>query len=298
MEKHVMKKMLSFVGVLALAAGAQAAPFNALSYETGGGLAGIQGAGFTTSAGGFYNPTGNPTNTSAQPAAASNPWTEAQSYDSYFTISAGPSRITDGDGGVDTLSPQILSAYGYTDSLDAPGFTAGPGSHIGATGDNDGQAPFNAATPVNRARAGVATDAATGSNFTPSGVNGISGQDGIFIAQFTVNRGSTLEGGILFSVLRGPGLFQSSNLVLGGAPVAFETQPGVFQPLVLKAYLVGGNANLGHSRGGGNAGTGSGNSQRFGAADVYHLWVEVVPAPTAVAAFGLAGLAGLRRRRA
>ena len=72
----------------------------------------------------------------------------------------------------------------------------------------------------------------------------------------------------------------------------------MFQPLVLKSYLVATNDNLSHSRSGGNTGTGSGSTQRFGAADVYHLWVEVVPAPTAVAAFGLAGLAGLRRRRA
>jgi hypothetical protein len=292
------RSVFTVLTVVGLSASAFAAPFNALSYEAGGGLNGIQGDGFTTSSGGFYNPTGNPTNTSAQPAAASNPWTENQAYDSYFTIASGPARISEGDGGVDTLSPQIASFYPYSDSFDAPGYTAGPGTHIGATGDNDGQAPFNAATPVNRARGGVATDAAGGSAFTGSGVNPKTGADGIFIAQLTVNRGSTISGGILFATLFAQGQFQASALTLGGASVNFQTAPGVFQPLVLKAYLVGTNDNLAHSRGGGNAGTGSGNSQRFGAADVYHLWVEVVPAPTAVAAFGLAGLAGLRRRRA
>jgi uncharacterized protein (TIGR03382 family) len=71
----------------------------------------------------------------------------------------------------------------------------------------------------------------------------------------------------------------------------------VFQPLVLRSYLVASLDNLSHSRSGGNTGTGTGSAQRFGNADVYHIWVEVVPAPGAVALAGLAAVAGIRRRR-
>ena len=67
--------------------------------------------------------------------------------------------------------------------------------------------------------------------------------------------------------------------------------------MVLRTYLVATNDDLSHSRSGGNLGAGSGNTQRFGAADVYHMWLEVVPAPSGVALAGLAGLACVRRRR-
>lgn len=67
--------------------------------------------------------------------------------------------------------------------------------------------------------------------------------------------------------------------------------------MVLRTYLVATNDDLSHSRSGGNLGSGSGSTQRFGAADVYHLWLEVVPAPGGVALAGLAAVTGLRRRR-
>lgn len=298
-----MMRLVSAASVLALAAGASAAPFNAVSYEAGGGLQGIAGAGFQTSAGGFYNRLGG-TNVdvdSSDPTA----WVESSTnhvpYDSYFAINGGgPSRSATGDTG-DTLTGQIISFYAgfgiaYTDDyFDASGNgtqVSGPGSHIGGTGDNDGQAPFAAGTPANQARAGYAVSPPP----LPSGASPLG--QGVFVGQFTVNRGATLSGGLFFTVLTAPGDGSDGNLVLGGGPVPFETAPGVFQPLVLRSYLVATNDNLSHSRSGGNLGSGAGSSQRFGAADVYHLWIEVVPTPGALALFGIGGMALARRRRA
>jgi hypothetical protein len=295
------------LAAVGLSASAYAAPFNALSYEAGGGLTGIMGAGFTTSGAGFYNRQGG-TTTGVQSTDPTT-WQETASnhvaYDSYLTLSGqGPSRNSqttiDDNGLTESISAQIRSFYGaaYDSDFGAPGVIVGPGSHIGASGSTTGQAPYAAATPVNGVRAGIAKDPSSGPAFEASGINPKNGADGVFVAQLTVNRGATVSGSFLFAILVQQGTFNNYNLVLNGASVNAETAPGVFQPIVLRSYLVAQSDNLSHSRSGGNSGTGSGNSQRFGAADVYHLWVEVVPAPTAVAAFGLAGLAGLRRRRA
>ena len=303
MERKVMLRLVSAASVLALAAGASAAPFNAVSYEAGGGLQGIAGAGFQTSAGGFYNRLGG-TNVdidSSDPTA----WVESSGnhvpYDSYFALNGGgPSRSATGDTS-DSLTGQIISFYSafgvnYADDyFDASGNgtqVAGPGSHIGGSNDADGQAPFPAGTTVNQARAGLAVSPPP----VPSGASPLG--EGVFVGQFTLNRGATLSGGFFFTVLVQQGTGDGQNLVLNGAPVVFQTAPGVFQPLVLRSYLVGTNDNLSHSRSGGNAGSGTGSSQRFGAADVYHLWVEVVPTPGALALFGVGGLALARRRRA
>jgi hypothetical protein len=307
MEKHVMKKMLSAASVLVIAAGAFAAPFNMLALQAGGGLNGINGTGFTTSGAGFYNRQGG--TTTGVLASDPSTWQETASntvaYDSYLTISGqGPSRNSqqtiDDNGLTESLSSQLRSFYGaaYDSDFAAPGIIVGPGSHIGASGSTTGQAPYAAATPVNRARAGIAKDPSSGPAFEASGINPANGREGIFLAQLTVNRGATLSGGGDVELLTSFGVVDSKPMVLDGAQVVFQTAPGVFQPLVLRSYLVASLDNVSHSRSGGNTGSGTGGTQRFGNADVYHIWVEVVPAPTAVAAFGLAGLAGLRRRRA
>jgi hypothetical protein len=281
--------------VVALAtASLSARPFVATGFEAGGGLQGVGGAGFTTSGLGFYNPLGNPTNTSVQPAVASSPWTEAQSYDSYFTLSAAPARVTAADGGVDSLSPQILSFYGYTGSYDVPTTIAASGSHIGATGDNDGAFPYSPATPVDQARAGISFDSTLGGPVA-SALNPRSGQHGVFIAQLTLKREASLGGGIVLNLLTAPGITSSAALALNGPAVSIETSPGVFEFVHLRSYVVASNPDLGHSRSGGNEGPTP--SQRFGAADVWHLWIEVVPSPGAVGAFVLGAIGAARRRR-
>lgn len=286
---------LSFSAVCAVAPHTHARPFVLSGYEAGGGLAGLLGDGFTTTGAGFYNPTGALTNSDVQPAPASLPWSDAQSYDSYFTLSQAPARITAADGGGDTLSPQILSFYGYTDSLDAPVTIAATGSHIGATGDNDGFGPYPVVTPVERARAGIMHDASSGTQALASAINPRSGQHGVFIAQLTLNRGASLAGGIVARFIAAPGDVRAATLMLNGPAALVETSPGLFEFVRLRSYVVGQHENLGHSRSGGNVVLTT--SGRFGAADVWHLWVEVVPTPGAVGVFALAGIAASRRRR-
>jgi len=299
-----MLKTVITASVLALAAGAQAAPFTLTGYQGYNGntsytnigltVGGVQGAG-------FYNRQGG---TNANPLA-SDPFTWAETatnhsaYDSYLTLSSdGPSRLAEADEAGDSLSAQIRSFYGYSDSFQASGGIVGPGTHIGGTGDNDGQMPSTVmANTFNQVRGGFGADAGAGTPSISSDVNPASGFEGIFLGQLTVNRGATLSGAFDFTVLRAQGQDSKIDLALNGASALAETAPGVFQPLVFKSYLVAGLDNLSHSRSGGNRGTGTGSSQRFGDADVYHIWVEVVPTPGAAALAGLAAVAGVRRRR-
>ena len=277
-------------------------PFRVLAYEAGGGLDGVAGLGLTTSTGGFYNRFGS-TNVdldSSDPTV----WTESSinhiAYDSYFALNGGgPSRSVASETG-ETLTPQIRSFYanvGVTyadDYFDASGNGTqlwSPGAHLGATGDDDGQAPFPAGAPVDQARTGFAVSPPP----VPSGASPLG--QGVFIAQFTLNAGSVVSGGMLFTTRVSFGVGSTHAMVLNGPAVVFETAPGVFQPLVLRSYLVATNDDLSHSRSGGNLGTGSGSSQRFGAAEVHHLWVEVIPTPGAGVVLAMAGVAGLGRRR-
>jgi hypothetical protein len=213
----------------------------------------------------------------------------------------------------DTLSPQIRAFYGYADETvqSSPSLTA-PGTHIGGTGDTDGQLPAPIYTNVNgplirypfdfnRARGGWTADFSAVSDPTPlSGINPLNGRDAIFLAQFTVNRGARLSGSfdVTLAIRNGSSTTESKfPLTIDGPASLVVTAPNVRQSMVLRTYLVATNDNLSHSRSGGNLGTGSGSTQRFGAADVYHMWLEVVPAPGGVALAGLAGLACVRRRR-
>lgn len=302
-----MMKLLSAASVLAIAAGTQAAPFTALSYEAGNGLSGVVGQGFSVSSGGFYNRTGG-TN-ALQTIQSGDPltWVETATndvaYDSYMTIDSGPSWVNSSDTGGDTLSPQIATFYGYDIDNDpshqaATASAYAPDSFIGMSGDNDGQLPYaNVATnPANNAviapnKAGAGVGRITQSVPSPSK----PGQDGVFIAQFTITRGATLSGSMLFTIADGSPTGAGGILTLGGAPVTINGQL-----FALKAYLVGGKDNLSHSRSGGNTGSGSGSSQRFGNGDVYHLWIETQPVPTpgTLALAGLGGLVAFRRRRA
>jgi hypothetical protein len=298
--------VLFAAAVMIAASAAHAQQFRPLTIEGGQGLPGLTVGfdGFRTSSGGFYNRFGIATinTTPADPLI----WTESTinhiAYDSYFTLSGnGPSRLGIADDVGDTLSPQIRASYGYTDTLNAsiPLSFASPGTHIGDSTSLTGQPPHAVNTPADRARGGWGgLEFQGGGGWLRSGINPINGRDGVFIAQLTVNRGSTLSGTVLFANLLSQGVFVNIPLTLNGPEVIGEATPGVFRPFVLRSYLVATNENLSHSRSGRNAGTGVGNSQRFGAADVYHLWIEIVPAPGAAAAFGLAGLVAIRRRRA
>lgn len=301
-SSRLLAGLAALAGVMASHAQA-ISPFYAITFDAGGGVPGSLGEGFRTSGAGFYNRQGatNVDLDSSDPTT----WLETNAnhvpYDSYFALSGGgPSRSITADTG-DSLTPQINDFYddfgvAYANEyFDASGNGIQvflPGSHIGGTGDNDGMAPYPDGTIVNEARAalGVAPPPVT-SGPSPLGL-------GVFIGQLTVNRGAVLSGGLLFTALIGSvpmGDFEAHNLVLNGPEVLFQTDVGVFQPLVLRSYLVGGNADLSHSRSGGNISVTGG--QRFGAADVYHLWVEVVPAPSPVAFMAFAVLTASRRRR-
>ena len=290
-----MIRIAAVLVAVGASASALATPFTALSYEGGGGLPNISGQGFTTSGSGFYNRTG--ATTTSVLASDVTTWTETTTnhvaYDSYLTLSGTVSRVGSATGIIDTLSPQLNAIYGNATEQARDTAVVNPGSHIG---DNDG--PNDNNPPTNRVRAGIAAIPVSGGQ--TSVINANSGLEGVFLAQLTVNRGATISGDIFFTTLVQPGFADSNTLVLGGPAVLFETAPGVFTPLVLRAYLVATNDDLSHSRSFGNEGSGTPGSttQRFGPADVYHLWVDAIPAPTAVAAFSFAGLAALRRRRA
>lgn len=277
-------------------------PFHMLAFEAGGGLDGISGLGFSTSTGGFYNRLGgaNTDLDSSDPTV----WTESSSnhvaYDSYFAMSGGgPSRSNASETG-ESLTPQIIAFYqsfgityanSYFDASGGGSQILGPGSHIGGTGDDDGQTPFPVGKPVEMARAGYAVSPPeVAAQSSPLGF-------GVFLGQFTLARGAELTGGMSVTLQVSPGQTSMHDLALNGASVVFETAPGVFQDLFLRSYLVAQNEDLSHSRGGGNRGIGNGNSQRFGSADVYHVWVEAVPAPGTAAMLGAVGLAMMGRRR-
>ena len=282
--------------VAGLAPCAVASPFVAFSYDAGGGLPGVAGQGFTTNGPGFYNRAGDG-NTTVLPIDPSL-WLESaanhSAYDSYFTLSNAVSRLSSVDTVGDSLSPQLNAIYGDTTRA-ASQATIAAGSHIGATGDTDGQAPYSPETPVNQARAGVvANPQGVGAFGVASTLNSLSGRQGVFIAQLTVRRGASLSGSIEVVTLLSPQVTSTGTLILNGAGAQLLTSSGERETFFLRSYLVGQNDDLSHSRSGGNdspIGT-----QRFGAADVYHLWVEAVPAPAALVTFGLAGLIGLRRR--
>ncbi len=296
-----MVKVLSVASVLALAGAASAAPFTALTFEASNAGGGVVGDGFTTSGAGFYNRLGA-TNTGLVSGDPLNWFNNDLAADSYFGMSgSGPSRFSSADGGVDAISA-TLEAMGAPFDTTFDNNAGGnaifaPDSHIGMTSDNDGQLPssFNPNFLVNRARAGHGVVPKT-----PSGqAFGDPTQQGVFIAQFTVNRGAVLSGNLLFNIAISVGVFDGQFLEVGGPAVSIMTDTGP-QLFKLTAYKIVELTNLGHSRSGGNLGTGTGSAQRFGDADVLHLWVETVaiPTPGALALLGIGGLVTIRRRRA
>lgn len=308
LEEHVMNRLSLLVcgAALMVVSAAEARPFRPLAVEAGGGLTGVDGNGFRASFGGLYNRAGTVTNNRIEPIDVS-AWSESDTnhiaYDSYLTLAGnGPSRLSAGDDVGDSLSPQIRAFYGYTDTFASQipqNYVVAPGSHIGVSGSTTGQPPYAAATPVDRARGAWGGQQSLPPNDTwlYSGINPRTGNEGAFIGQLTVSRGALITGGGQFSNLLQLGVYIDMTLVLDGPEVVAQYSPGVFKPFVMRSYLVASHDDLSHSRSGGNAGSGSGNTQRFGAADVYHLWIEVVPSPGPVMLFACAGVASVRRRR-
>lgn len=312
-------KSLVFVSSLFVAAGSACAlPFRAVSYEAGGGLPGIVGAGFTVDRGGFFTADGAGDNVVGGTAASMTSANEFE-FDSHFALSGfGPSArnrsSTPGNNSAMTLS--FYGDYGTAGAAAAnwdemesttqngfgpfaaagAAYVLGPGSHVGdpaADGSN----------PENSARAGIAVAppvASPNNNtwFAPNVGGGRSQYDGCFVGRFTIQAGATLSGGLFFSVLTGLQLpdptASDGNLTLGGPGVAFLTHNGP-QLLGLRGYKVG-TVDIQNTSAATSAGVNDG--EPFGLADVWDLWVQVIPAPGTIALAGLTGLAAIRRRRA
>ncbi len=117
--------------------------------------------------------------------------------------------------------------------------------------------------------------------------------EGVFLARLTVKAGVQIAGAA--QVI---GNFGTADLVLdSGVGASRIDQPG--GRVYLNSYKV---ATVTLSDPGFDAGTGESENFAGVGVDVYDIWVEewttIIPTPSAVALFGAAGLAGLRRRRA
>ncbi len=159
-------------------------------------------------------------------------------------------------------------------AMDATGHSTGTYTASGPGGS----------TPGFGATMGHFADASTltGGYFTGGGVpSGTSpgGWDGVMIANLTVSRGGTLESTGVRPSIGGEDFAggNSADIELNGAAVMADSG----NLYAVTAYLVG---------------TPTIGTDHY---DHYEVWVEqVIPAPGAAALLGLAGLAGIRRRRA
>lgn len=301
-----MLKVFSAVSVLVVAAGSQAAPFALLSYEAGGGLPGITGDGFAVSSGGFFTGDGIGTGVGAGGPGVFNAGNYGE-FDSHFALDQRGPAARNRTTGTANNSNLTLNFYGRSavagnaaeydpagavaadhvegEAISGYSFIQGPGSHVGLDGGDQ----------ENLARAGVGVaPPPVESGFAPNATGGRSAFDGIFIARFTVQSGATLSGAIFTTTSLGGSQSDDGTLVLGGPAVEFQTTNGA-QLLALRAYLVG-SVEIDAASAATSAGINDGEA--FGAADVYDIWVQVVPTPGALALFGIGGIAAIRRRRA
>lgn len=270
-------------GALAISAGASAAPFQFVSYQAGGELPGILGAGFSTS-GSFYNLTGHGDFGSADIS----PGDDNEEFDSFMTIDdIGPSALT---GTVTSAfyGDYIAPGYNGTDGADIAGF----GGQAGNYGIVEGPGSEILSNLV-RVGLGIAPnpDQPTFvSGFAPLPGGGRSTLDGVFIGRLTVSRGASISGGGIFAITEGLDSF-SGTFEIGGAPVVPETTESLLasQPFILTAFLVAQPNGLIDDGGFGDV--------PFGDGDTYDIWFHVVPTPGTLALLGLGGLAAIRRRR-
>lgn len=300
-----MKMFVCAASMLALAAGTQAAPFQALSFEAGGGLPGIVGAGITVSGGGFFTADGAGNNVAGGTAASATAGNEFQ-FDSHFALDGfGPTArnrsLTPANNGAMTTAfygdygAPGLAAANY-DELEGPVFNAAGAAYVQGPGSHVGDPVGDASNPENMARAGLGVSPPpVSSHFAPNMTGGRSALDGVFIGRFTVQAGASLSGGILFNTVdpTSPTNFFGADLVLGGPAVNFNTTNGV-QALSLMAFRIG-SVDIQNPSAATADGINVGNP--FGLADVYDLWVKVVPTPGTLALAGLGCLSFVRRRR-
>lgn len=314
-----MKVALAICGVALCCGSATGLPFHLISYEAGGGLVGIAGQGISVNFGGFFTADGAGGNVLGGTPAATTASNEFE-FDSHFSLDPwGPSirnrTIAPTNNSLRTIAfyglpyfeegnpggmPPFPSGDGNYEEIQAsavfPGgsFIAGPGSHIGNPA-GDGSLSEHAA------RAGIAVvPTPVPSTLAPNTTGGRSNFDGVFVGRFTIREGALLSGGMIATTRIAQGVADTHELALNGPGVLFGTHSGP-QLLALRAYqvdldrfgfgpLVLANASAATAEGV-NLGT------PFGPADVYDLWVQVVPLPPTVAAFALLPWCGPRRRR-
>jgi len=210
-----MKAVLSAASVLAITAGASAAPFQFLSYEAGGPVKGIMGAGFTASSGSFFKDGFN---------AGSLLFTSAGFYgfgnleqDSAFTIDPFGPAVASGSNQAtrDFYGDYPAGDYQANNASTAFGLIVGPGSGF----DGSGGAFLGL---------GISPQPFF-SGFAPNPGGGRSDLDGVFIARLTVEDGATISGDGLFAIQG----IDAQTVVLDGDAVDFGGQP-----LALRSYLV------------------------------------------------------------
>jgi hypothetical protein len=236
-----------------------------------------------------------------------------QEFDSHFALDGfGPSArnrtLTPANNSAATLAfygdygPAGATAANYTElegtaqngngpfNAAGAGYIAGPGSHVGdPAGD--------ASNPENAARAGMAVSPPpVSSHFAPASGGGRSAFDGIFVGRFTIQAGAALSGGMLFNTVdpNSPTGFSGALLLLDGPGVPVGTTNGI-QVLGLRSYLV---TSVDLANPSSATADGLNNGTPYGLANVFDLWVQVIPTPGTLALVGLAGIAAVRRRRA
>lgn len=271
MEIIVMMKLVSAAAVLAAAAGAQ----GAFTFATQG-FGDTGGQAYRTSDGSpFYvhssrdNGSGLPDMSRPLSGAAANIEIEYTSYISHDRL--GPTRRS---GAPNNASDNFYIAAGVY----APGFTTRSSGLVAFTPGTDLGPVISAGV---FSGGSFIAGPAIASGPSPAG----AGAEGIFLARFTVRDGVTVQGPRVNLIGGGFNI----NPALDGAAVPVAGVTG--GALALRSYLVADNVDITDAgfelvRGG------------FGTVDVYDIWLVEVPAPGAIALFGAAGLAGLRRRRA
>ncbi len=277
----MMMKLVSAATVLAAAAGAQ----GAFTFATHG-FGDTGGSAYRTSDGsGFYVNSGadsgdgtasviRPLNAASWVAGNDNEWTSYVTHDGL-----GPTRRS---GGTNNQSDQFYVGAGVY----AAAFTSRNANVVSLTPGHDAAAR-TAITDAGVLLGGsfIAGPSVASGPSPAAGLGGTAGSQGVFLARLTVKTGVTITGAV--QVI---GSFGTSDLVLNsGVP-----SNGVY----LNAYKV---ATVTLSDAGFDVGLGESEDFTDMPADVYDIWVEestIVPTPGAVALFGAAGLAGLRRRRA
>lgn len=293
-----MMKILSAASVLAIAAGASAAPFAVVSHSSGGAVPGIAGPGIYVSSGGFYDGDGN----GPDSIGPSNPtgYTAANNleFDTYIALNGfGPSARGAATLQVGNNSVTTRNFYGNYPALNnnpslgnhsAAGGTVAPGSHVGD--------PFLSGTMnvlgIEYGLGSIPPD--TTSTFAPNVGGGRSTLDGVFVGRLTIPLGATLSGGIVLNIRTSATTFDSGTLMLnavdnvGGPAVTIAGQQFALTAFLITTHQAGTLSGLSDENAFGD----------FGAARTVDLWAHVVPTPGSLALLGLGGLAAIRRRRA